>query len=65
LQKIDCSKIFCIVGTSGELGSGGSSVVRLALEGAFGYMAVKCFSVHGGEVDKRKIVKSKSNLSEF
>jgi len=27
------------------------------LEGAFGYVAVKCFSVHGGDVDKWKIVK--------
>jgi len=57
LQKIDCSKIFCIVGTSGELGSGGGSVVRLALEGTFGYVVVKCCSVHGGDADKRKIVK--------
>jgi len=41
----------------GELGSGGSSVVRLALQGAFGYVAVKCFNVYGGDTDKRKIVK--------
>jgi len=57
LQKIDCTKIFCITGKAGELGSGGNAVVRLALEGAFGYVAVKCFSVHGGDVDKWKIVK--------
>ena len=57
LQKIDCTKIFCITGSAGELGSGGNAIVRLALEGAFGYVAVKCFSVHGGDVDKWKIVK--------
>jgi len=57
LQELDCTEVFCIVGSAGELGSGGSSVVRLALQGAFGYVAVKCFNVYGGDTDKRKIVK--------
>jgi len=57
LKELDSDDIFCVVGSSGELGSGASSVVRLAIQGAFGYVAVKCFNVHGGDQDKRKIVK--------
>jgi len=57
LQKIDSTKIFCITGSAGELGSGGNAVVRLASAGAFGYVAVKCFSVHGGDAAKWKIQK--------
>ena len=56
LKELDSSDIFCIVGSDGELGSGASSVVRLSIQGAFGYVAVKCFNVHGGDQDKKKIV---------
>jgi len=61
LQRIDPTKIFCIFGSAGELGSGASSAVRLALTGAFGYTAVKCFSLYGGDTDKWKIVKKYTN----
>ena len=57
LKELDSDDIFCIVGSDGGLGSGASSVVRLAIQGAFGYVAVKCFNVHGGDGDKRKVVK--------
>ena len=57
LKELDSTDIFCIVGSDGELGSGASSVVRLSIHGAFGYAAFKCFNVHGGDQDKRKIVK--------
>jgi len=57
LKELDSDDILCIVGSDGELGSGASSVVRLSVLGAFGYVAVKCFNVHGGDQDKRKIVK--------
>jgi len=57
LQELDTSKIYCVVGTPGELGAGASSVVRLALEDVHGWVAVKCFNVYGADQLKRKVVK--------
>ena len=65
LKELDSDNIFCIVGSFGELGSGASAVVRLAVQDALDYVAVKCFIVNGGDQDKRRIAKKYVALMYF
>jgi len=57
LQEFDCTDLHCITASSGELGCGKTSTVRLTFHERLNWVAVKCFVVTGGDRDKEKIVK--------
>jgi len=57
LEEFDCTDLHCIIESSGELGCGATSTVRLTFHGKFNWVAVKCFTVTGGDRDKDKIAK--------
>ena len=53
--RIRLRRVFCIVESSGELGCGATSTVRLTYHGQLDCVAVKCFTVAGGDRGKERI----------
>jgi len=56
LRQFNASDIKCLAEEEGRLGAGGFGIVQCCFHPSLGWIAVKCYPVLGGKVEKDCLV---------